>query len=99
MFRVTPLYDIAIRHNTDIHLYADDTQLYVSFDLDSLEDRDAAIHKIENCIEDICTWMTENKLQLNDDKTELLFVSSAWQKHKSSATDLSIGHHAVHPST
>ena len=31
---------------------------------------------IEKCLTDIDTWMTLNKLKLNKDKTELIFLSS-----------------------
>jgi hypothetical protein len=94
----TPLFDIARRHGVDIHLYADDTQLYVSYNLDSVVEKDSAVRKIENCIHNIKSWMTNNKLKLNDNKTEVMQVSSAWQKSKCESTNLSIGTHSVAPS-
>ncbi len=45
------------------HCYADDTQLYLSFQLDDL---------ISGCLADISAWMKEHHLQLNLAKTELL---------------------------
>ena len=56
-------------------MYADDTQLYIEFnplfrDLSTIEER------ITNCFEDIKTWMTQNKLKLNQNKTEALVVQT-----------------------
>ena len=45
-----PLTEIARKHGIDIHLYADDTQLYTSFPPHQSED---ALEKLEQCIEEI----------------------------------------------
>ena len=86
-----PVYEIAELHGVSSHLYADDTQLYFAFDINSPEDFDASIEKVENCIDDIRTWMTANKLKLNDDKTEFLVFSTSRNHHKVPNTPLSIG--------
>ena len=48
-----PVFEIAELHGVSSHLYADDTQLYFAFDLNSPGDFDSAVEKVENCIEDI----------------------------------------------
>lgn len=65
----TPLAKIIKDHQLDFHLYADDTQLYAPITATS---PDSSQLKIEQCISDVKVWMTRNKLQLNDDKTELI---------------------------
>ena len=56
-----------------IHFYADDTQLYMSFNpADALQSKSL----IERCIQDVQQWMVVNKLKLNGDKTELLVLTA-----------------------
>ena len=35
--------------------------------------------RVERCVEDINSWMIKNKIKLNDDKTELVVISSEHQ--------------------
>ena len=74
----SPIANIARKHGLQVHMYADDTQLYLSFDLNNSCDEIAARSRIESCINDIKIWMTVNKLKSNDDKTELLIISSKY---------------------
>jgi hypothetical protein len=96
----SPLYDIAMLHGVGVHLYADDTQLYVSYNINSPEELLTARNKLEHCIDDIHAWMTQNKLQLNEDKTELLYVCSSRNSQKIPTTaGLTIGSHHISPSS
>ena len=51
-------------------------QLYMSFDPTDNEDAASVLKQLEDCISDIRMWMVENKLKLNDDKTEVLVLTS-----------------------
>ena len=57
-----PIRAIAGTHNLKIHLYAHDTQLYVSFRFLSYTEAIAALCRVEACINEIQTWMKNNKL-------------------------------------
>ena len=59
------LTQIAKHHGIEIHLYADDTQLYIAF---PPENSEQAMEKLELCIEDIRQWMGQHYLKLNDTK-------------------------------
>ena len=71
------------------HLYADDTQLYLSF---SLTDHEAeqAVLQMEDCIDNVKKSMVLNKLKVNEDKTELLIVLPSHHTHKRSTSSISI---------
>ena len=64
--------DIARKYNVRFHIYADDCQLYVSFEY---ENRLEIVGKMESLICDIKTWMTKNMVKLNDDKTKFLVLA------------------------
>jgi len=71
-----PIGNIARTHGLNVHFYADDTQLYMAFDPTDHEDTTSVLARVENCISDIRTWMVDNKLKLNEDKTEVLILTS-----------------------
>ena len=73
--------DIIKRHN----LYADDTQLYVSFKLGSDDLLSSAKSSTEICVQEINNWMILNGLKLNEEKTELLLLSSRYRPSPSLA--------------
>ena len=68
-----PLSAILRFYKIGYHVYADDTQIYVSFKCD---DPLQALGKINVCISDIRRWMILNKLKINDAKTEFIIFRS-----------------------
>ena len=77
---IIPLAQLIRSYGLNNRGYADDTQLCLSFKLTS----DNAIVKceilnLEKCLCDISVWMSQNKLKLNNDKTENILFGS--QKH------------------
>ena len=65
-----------LRHSVvNYHIYADDAQLSISFDL---SDPSIAIDKVYKCNSDIRTWMIQNKLKINVSKKEFLALTSTF---------------------
>lgn len=71
--------DIIKAHRVEYHFYAGDTQLYITFKCDSMEDAYLGRTRVKCCVEDINSWTIKNKLKLNGAKTELIVISSKHQ--------------------
>ena len=57
--------------------YADDTQLYLTFDPKESNGLETAFRTLSACVMDIKAWMCRNKLKLNEGKTEFIVVGSS----------------------
>ena len=91
-----PLSDIVEKDGLRLHLYADDTQIYLAFD-PSDESMDISMEKLEKCISKIRKWMADNFLKLNDDKTEFLILRSKHNLKKLKTPLLHIGTSEIEP--
>ena len=69
---IKPLSAI-LTHTIIHHSFADDLQLQMSAPPDKISE---LLHSMQSCISDFSAWATENMLKLNDNKTELMLVTS-----------------------
>ena len=78
---ISPLGEICRRHKINFHGYADDSQNYMSFwpQHHNAVNQDTSIKNLENCLEDIRTWMSISFLKLNKNKMEFIIVG-VWQQ-------------------
>jgi hypothetical protein len=88
----TPVGKICCRHGINYHMYADDSQLYVAFDL---QDEHEARGRMEACISEIKEWMLLNHLKVNDSKTEFLIIGSQHQLRQLSSDSIKIGNTTI----
>ena len=71
LLHTQPLSHIIDRHSISHSEFADDSQLY---DLVLREQFDSLLSNMQSCVDDVKLWMTQNKLQLNEGKTEALLI-------------------------
>ena len=83
-----PLAALIQSHSISDQSFADDSQLYTSC---AKSDTDAAIQSIQECISDVKLWMTQNKLKLNDEKTEALLFHKKTTVLSDLPTSLQVG--------
>ena len=60
-----PLGDVIRRHGLELHIYADDTQIYFCFRPVSMFAIEDGIDRIQRCVLEVQEWMAANLLKLN----------------------------------
>ena len=89
------LFKIIDRHLPNVHSYADDTQIYLSFRPNPPVSQDAALGSIENCVADVRAWMLSNRLLINDTKTEFVIIGSRQQMSKIHIDQITVGESTI----
>jgi len=64
---------VSEKHNVYSHMYTDDTQLY---DSSSLVDIESVRDRLTSCVSEVAKWCASRRLQLNDDKTGMIWFDS-----------------------
>ena len=86
------------QHGFMFHIYADDIQVYLTFDPKLPGEAACVIFKLSRCVAEIRNWMTRNKLKLNDSKTEFFIASPPHLMSRHFGTTLCIGTTEISPS-
>jgi len=81
-----PIGAIIRSHGLSYHIYADDTQVYLALDIN---DPQHALDRLNACLADIRSWMIQNKLKINDSKTEFIILASP-NAHSKLQSDLKL---------
>ena len=91
------LFKVIKYYLPDAHAYADETQLYLAFKPDSSTSEIEALEEMEKCVRAVRAWMISDKLKLNEDKTEVIFIGTRQQLNKVRANSIVIGDSVVSP--
>ena len=73
-----PLSAIIDSHSIIHHSFADDLQIQICAPPDGMSE---LLHSMQSCIGDVIAFATANMLKHNDNKTELMLVTSSTTKH------------------
>jgi hypothetical protein len=90
----TPLGYIFSDPSISYHLYADDTQLYISF---SSSDSIASLSKLSTTLESVYCWLVSNRLSVNPSQTEFILVGTPQQRSKIASSSVSFCTYTLTP--
>ena len=90
------MFDLITACGLSAHSYADDTQIYLSV---PPADASSSVQRFTFCVERIHEWMSINRLKLNTDKTQAIWVGTRQQLEKISIREIRLGSTAVAVST
>ena len=82
-----PLGEIIRGYGFRLHIYADDTQVYLAV---RHETEDIQTVQLQLCLKDIHQWMSSNFLKLNSGKTEVLVIGTYQQLAKLNIQSLNV---------
>ena len=92
-----PIGNIIRDYGLSYHMYADDIQIYASFTPKDPSSITSVLAQLSSCIASIKTWMTQNMLKLNDEKTEFIVITSPHQQRSLPPLSLVLGDKLVEP--
>jgi hypothetical protein len=90
----SPMSLIFKNSKVSYHLYADDTQLYISFQ--SSDSVDSLI-TISSTLDLVHSWLTSNRLTVNPSKTEYLLIGTPQQRSKVTSTSVTFCGNQITP--
>jgi hypothetical protein len=94
---ILPLMKLVSRHAISRHGFADDGQLYNRLSRRDASARCLAVQRMETCLAEVRAWMCENKLKLNDDKTECIVITSKKNRAVNADVRVQIGEASIKP--
>ena len=81
-------------HDLIPHAFADDTQILGTC---CPSDSEAMQNLVSDCLDDVSSWMSANRLQLNHSKTEALWCSSSRRQYQIPTRPVRVGSTSVQP--
>lgn len=92
---ISPIEDIITNYNLNPMFYADDSQIYLML---KRAQREQGVASLENCIADLNTWLTENDLLLNAGKTEIIHITSRFDRNPDMLSAVNVDGKLIKPS-
>jgi len=92
----SPVQDIFNKHGVNFHLYADDSQIYLSF---PVGDESVAMEQITRCVEVIRMWLAQNFLKFNEEKTDFITLGCKSSLEKIKELPITVGDATIQPAS
>ena len=80
----------SIPKGINISGFEDDHSLQKAFRLGDVTDEQRSVNEIESCLIKVGTWMNENRLKMNVQKTKLIFLGSRQQLKKCETSGIKV---------
>ena len=75
----SPISQIFTKASISYHLYADDTQIYISFSPNQSHD---SLSLLSSTLDEVYAWLTSIRLSVNPSKTEILKIGNPQQRNE-----------------
>ena len=92
----SPISKIFTKASISYHLYADDTQIYISFSPNQSYDS-LSLHT--STLDEVYAWLTSNRLLVNPSKTEFLIIGNPQQQNKIQSSSIVFCGNIISPSS
>ena len=92
----SPISQIFTKASISYHLYADDTQIYISFSLNQSYD---SLPLLSSTLDEVYAWLTSNPLSVNPSKTEFLIIGNPQQRNKIHSSSIVFCGNIISPSS
>ena len=77
------------------HKYAVDLQLYKGLNPNNSDGQRSTVELLQSCIAEISSWMSSNKIKVNEEKNEFLIAGTPKQRSKVIIDSLNVGVSAI----
>ena len=88
---IAALNRVVKNYPADLYGYADDHKVAFRVQAGKHENESSILNQLQNCLENINSWMTTFKLKMNNSKTEIIAYGTKQQLDKLNITDVSVG--------
>ena len=93
----SPICQLFTKASISYHLYADDTQIYISFSPNQSHDSLSLLSSSTH--DEVYAWLTSNRLSVNSSKTEFLIIGNSRQGNKIQSSSIVFCVDIISPST